>query len=193
MGQTTISASRFEVVGHARNDGGLLRVFSAEVSKLRLNNLQQLQNHGADTAKMARASAAFEAFADAVDVYVSRIILRIHFRGFRYEHALNAESGQFLGVGLLRAGIFGEIFGGAELLGVDENRRGHGGAVLARSFDQRQVALVQRAHGGDKAEDAIGGVLLVCELFHPGHGSNDFHGRDQVRRSQRWNARDKNE
>jgi hypothetical protein len=76
----------------------------------------------------------------------------------------------------LCARVFGEILGGAELLGVHENGRGDGSAVLVRSFDQRKVSFMQRAHGRNKTYDAIGGVLLARELFHPGDGSNDFHG-----------------
>jgi hypothetical protein len=41
------------------------------------------------------------------------------------------------------------------------------------------VSGVQRAHCGDEADDAIFGARLPRVFFHPGYGSDDFHGESR--------------
>ena len=52
------------------------------------------------------------------------------------------------------AGIFLQIFAGAELLGIDEDRNDDWRTLKFRCVHQRKMALMQGAHGGDQAERA---------------------------------------
>ena len=64
-------------------------------------------------------------------------------------------------VGVEGARIAGEVFVGAELGGVDEDADGDESARFARGANQRGMARVQRAHGGDKA-DGIAAVVALA-------------------------------
>ena len=46
---------------------------------------------------------------------------------------------------------------------------------MLRYSAQRGVSGMQRAHGGDEADDPAFGAGLARGLFHPGDGADGFH------------------
>src|SRR5258707_13839459 len=53
-----------QVARHLRDDADLLRVLAAEISEVRLHDLQELHDDGGDATKMAGTRTAFEAVAE---------------------------------------------------------------------------------------------------------------------------------
>jgi hypothetical protein len=83
-----------------------------------------------------------------IDAEFLRLRIQVFF-GRREQH-VHAFLFQLVDVGLEGARILVEILVRAELQAVDEDRGDHRVAVLARQAHQRQVALVQIAHGRDE-------------------------------------------
>ena len=74
------------------------------------------------------------------------------------------------------AGINGEVLMGAELGGVDEDADGDLAAGGAGGADQRGVAGVESAHGGDEADQVSASVpFFTGPLAELGDGVEDFH------------------
>jgi hypothetical protein len=82
---------------------------------------------------------------------------------------------QFFGIGRQSAWILRKVLGRTELHRIHENTRYHGRTLLPGLLDQRQVPLMQGAHSGNQADNAIFVALPAREFFHPGNSSNDFH------------------
>ena len=101
----------------------------------------------------------------------------IHFAGFGSEEIIHAEFFKSGGVVLESAWILLQIFAGTELHRIHENRGYDRGTILLRRADQRDMAFVQRAHGGDEAEDVLFGAGVAGDLLHPFDGADDFHVR----------------
>ena len=64
-----------------------------------------------------------------------------------------------LEVGAEVARVLVEVFVGAELQRVDEDRDDHGVGELPCAVDEGEVALVQRAHGRNECDGAAGELL----------------------------------
>ena len=133
---------------HAR----LLRVFAAKIGESRSDDFQQLQHHGGHAAKMAGPHAAFEAIAKALDAYGGAKSGRIHLLGGGSEQNVHARLFAASAVGLQMRADISRNPRRAELFGIDKNRDDHGTRFAPRRFDQREMAGVQRAHGGHEAD-----------------------------------------
>ena len=140
-----------------------------------LHDFEKFEHDGGDAAEMAGARAAFEAVAEAVDIDVGAKAGRIDVGGLRREDGIDARGLEFLGVGIEGTRIFGEIFVGAELGGVEEYRRDDLRTFAAGTIDERHVAGVERAHCRHEADDFVFGAREVRGLFHPGDGADCFH------------------
>ncbi len=161
-----------ELVGHAAHDHQLLVVLLAEHRHARLHAREQLHHHRAHALEEAGAEFAFEDVAQVVrrlDAVFLRLGVHVALGG-REQH-VDAFLLQLLDVCLQRARVFVEVFVGAELQPVDEDRRDHRVAVLARQAHQAQVALMQVAHGRHEG-DAVLAAQLVAQFLDRG---DDFH------------------
>src|SRR5580692_6951136 len=104
---------------------------------------------------MAGARAAFEALAELFHRNVSGKSLGIHFLHGRREEIVDTEFFERGGILFKRTRIFGEIFGRTELCGIHEDRGNDRRTLPARFANEREMALVKRAHRGDEADDAF--------------------------------------
>jgi hypothetical protein len=64
------------------------------------------------------------------------------------------------------------------LQGVDEDAGGNMSAIALCRIDKREMARVQRAHGGHKGERAVA-AKLAGSVLHLGNGSDDTHEINQ--------------
>jgi hypothetical protein len=142
--------------GHAPHDHQLLVVLLAEHGHARLHAAEQLHHHRADALEEARAELAFQDVAQVIRrLHAVFLRLRVHVRLGRREQHVHAFALQLLDVVLQRARVFVEVLVRAELQAVDEDRRHHRVAMLARQAHQRQVAFVQVAHGRDESDAVL--------------------------------------
>ena len=165
-----------QIARHLPDDARLLRVLAAEKRLLRLNDFEQLQYDGRDAAKMSRPHAPFEAFREALDIHPGAKSRRINFRGLGREQIIDARVFQLFAVRFERARIFLEIFAGAKLRGIHENGSDHRLAFGDGRANEREMARVQRAHGGHEAGGAAFGARLARHLLHPFDGVDGFQG-----------------
>src|SRR6185437_11851702 len=76
--------------------------------------------------------------------------------------------------------IFLKVLGRSKLLGIDENRDGHGGTLAQRGANQRKVPLMQRAHRRRQAGNAPRISRLASALLHPFNCADDLHEGRQL-------------
>src|SRR2546423_1019105 len=88
-----------QISHHLRNNADLLRVLTPEVSEMRLNDFQQLENHGGYTAEVARTRAALETVTQSFDLYVGVKVLGINFRRVGKKQKIDAGGLEFLRIG----------------------------------------------------------------------------------------------
>ena len=89
------------------------------------------------------------------------------------KHHRHALAFQFVGVFLQGTRVAVEIFALAKLQAVDKNTHHHRIGMLVRRAHQRQMPLVQIAHGGHKSHFA--GVFTPLPQL--GNGMNDLHNK----------------
>ena len=155
---------KVEVAGHGAEDGDLGGVLLAEEGAVRLEDVEELGDDGADAAEVAGAGLAVEAVAQVAWIDESAQAARgVHLRGHRSEDQVYAFFFEEVEVGVERAGVAGEVFIGAELGGVDEDGGGYVGAGLAGGADEAEVALVESAHSGDEAQRCLRGSAESTE------------------------------
>ena len=130
---------------------------------------------------MAGPRRAVERLGDAGDGHRGGETRRIHFLDGGGEQQVAAGAGEQFGVARLAAGIGLEILVRAELRGVDEDADHDAVGMQARQLHQRQVALVQRAHGRRKAHTlsrrAPGAHLGAQRLDGPDDGEGRLRHR----------------
>ncbi len=162
-----------KLAAHITHHHQLLVILLAEHGHLRLHARKQFQHDGGDTGEEAGTELALERIAQVGRRVDAEFLgLRVQVLLGRREQHVHAFLFQFFHVGLEGARVLVEVFVGAELQAVDEDGRDHRIAMLARQSHQRQVALVQVAHGGNK-----GGAQLTAELVTQFfNGGDDFHG-----------------
>jgi hypothetical protein len=125
---------------------------------------------GGDSAEVARAGDAVEAVGDFGNFDEGGGAGGIHLVDGRREEDIDLFGAKQVAVGVEGARVFGEVLGGAELLRVDEDGRHHDVAGGARGMDQREMAFVERAHGGHESDGAA-----LCS--RGGNGSAGFSNR----------------
>ena len=74
-----------QIARHLPDDARLLRVLAPEKRFLRLNDFEQLQDHGRDAAKMPLPHSPIEALREALDIHPGAKSRRINFRGLGRE------------------------------------------------------------------------------------------------------------
>ena len=75
-----------QVLHELADHGELLRVFLAKVRAVGLDNIEQLQHHGCDAAKMPWTKLAAQVVADLVYLHESALRAGIHLRGGRRKY-----------------------------------------------------------------------------------------------------------
>jgi hypothetical protein len=132
----------------------------AEHRDARMHARHQLHHHGAHALEKTGAEFAFEDVAQIVRrMHAILLWLRIQIVLGRREQHVDAFLLELVDVGSERARIFVEILIWTELQPVNEDTRHDRIAVLAREPHQRQMALVQIAHGRNE-----GGAILAAQL-----------------------------
>src|SRR5579863_5026056 len=126
---------------------------------------------------MAGARPAFEAITESLDVDVRPITGWINVGRLRRKNRINSGFCELLRIRFKRPRILREVFFRPELRWIDEDRRDNSRAFATSAFDKRQMTGVQRAHRRHKADDFIFGAREASRFFHPGYGSDYFHGQ----------------
>src|SRR5690606_19138057 len=146
-----------EVADHATDDGELLVVLFAEIGAVGGRGGEELGADGGHAAEMAGPEVAAKTFGKPFDLDEGAGLLGVHLFGGGSEEPVDAG---FLAGGEIfveAARIVCEVARLVELRWVDEEGDDGAGAVSGRAADQLDVAGVQRAHGGHKA-DALAAV-----------------------------------
>ena len=104
------------------------------------------------TAEEMGTKIALQALRGAADLDGRRESGRVHDLDVRCEQQMASRAGQQLAIPRLLPGIGAEIFACGELGRVDEDAGDHPVGPVNGLAHQRQMALVQRAHGRNKAD-----------------------------------------
>src|SRR3954454_15154105 len=151
-----------EVADEAAYDGGLLGVLLAEVRGVGLRHVEELAYDGRDALEVACAPViALQVLGEARHPDRRREAGRVHLRDRRGEEEVGAGGLRLAGVARLVEGVGVEGRGLVELRRVDEERDNDDVVLVARRADEAEVAVVQRAHGGDEADAAAGAARAV--------------------------------
>ena len=126
---------------------------------------------------MAGAGLAVETFAQCGNFDESRIgAIGIKFLDGGREKNIRAFGSSQRAVGLEGAGVAREVLVGAELRGVDEEADGDVRTGGASGANERRVACVQSAHGGNKAESvAASGAQVAGPVAQFSYGAKNLH------------------
>ena len=136
-------------------DRDLLGVLLAEVGAVGLDHVEQLRDDGADAGEVARAAVrALEDLAEALDDHLRARAGAVDLVLLGCEQDVGAVPLGDVAVAALVARVGLEVARVVELRGVDEQRDDDHVVLLARGADQRLVAGVEGAHGGDEADAA---------------------------------------
>ena len=167
-----------EVGNQASDDDELLGVLLAEVGDIGQHRAQQL---GDDRCDAAEVSAAPHGSLEAVGQSAEHLDARREAVGVKLGHRRREQQraaglgGQPRVLGLV-ARIAGQVGRLVELRGVDEQADDDQVALGGGPADQRQVALVQRAHGRHEPDRARAGRARLRELLTQlGDGAHDPH------------------
>src|SRR6516162_8151943 len=100
---------------------------------------------------------------------------RVHLGHGRGEDDVGTGFGAHGDVGVERAGVERDVLRVAELQRVHEDAHHDDVALAGRPGDERDVALVERAHGRDEGDVAAGGAGAVELGPTAGGGLDDVH------------------
>ncbi len=120
--------------------------------------MEELGDDGGDAGEVAGAGGSVEAVACARDGDGGGGSGGVHLFDGGGEEEVYAFGFEGLYVGVEGAGVFGQVFAGAELERVDEDGGGYDVVFGAGSADEGEVAFVEGSHGWDEAEGAGAGV-----------------------------------
>lgn len=170
-----------EVADHAADDDGLLDVLLAEVDAVGLDDVEQLGAHGGDAAEEDGSRRALELVGQRRDGHEAAVAVdvrgrwqrRVHDLGRRREDGLDAaarrggrqlvvQRAQLLEVSVPRLRVRVEVLVDAELGGVDVDGDVDVVRLLGGLAHEREMAVVQCAHGGDHADAPLGQHLLAA-------------------------------
>jgi len=169
---------KIEIAHHGAENGNLRGILLAEVGSVGRDDVKELGDDGGHSAKVAGTAGAVEAVAGAGDFNEGGCSGgRERFSGWSEEN-VNTGSGERGAVCVKGAWIAAEVLVGAELQGVDEDAGGNMSAIALCRIDKREMARVQRAHGGHKSERAAA-AKLAGSVLHLGNGSDDTHEINQ--------------
>ncbi len=149
-----------------------MKVFPAENSDMRLEDLEKFKHDGADSAEMAGARAAAESETDAGLIHPTGEVGPVHLVRGRSKQEIDAMFPAKSLVFDKRAGITGEVLFGPELGWIDKDGcddRAVGSGDGAGAVKKRGVPPVQCAHGWN--EDTETGCSQA-DLMGPGIGAD---------------------
>ena len=167
---TLISTGDVEVADELLHDSDLLRVLLAEPRDLRADEVEQLQADGRDAAEVAGPVRALEPVRRARRLDPRREPVRVHLGGGRREDDVDAVLGGERGVAVEVARVRAEVGALGELRRVDEDARDQHVALGSRRLEQRRVAVVQRAHRRDEADDPVPRQVELADRARDDHG-----------------------
>lgn len=164
------------------DDSYLLEILLAEVGALRLGEVEETADNDGDTGEVARATGTFHYFLDRAEVVDVADRLGVHLLDGGDESnelalvGLGSLEGGYLGeVGIDGAGVLFEVLLVVELDGVDEKADDYEVVFAASARDERQVAFVKCAHGGDEAYGKMIFFGVADGLSEGGCGVNCLH------------------
>lgn len=169
-----------EVFNHAADDGELLVVFFAEDGGGGLDDVEEFEDNKTDTVEVAGAAGATEVGGEVGFDDVDGAVGEVDFVWFGCENHIDANVGAEGEVGVELAGVFGEVFFGAELGGVDKDADGDASVCAGEFFcfaHESEVAFVEGAHSRHKDEWGVERLLLPVT-----------DGLDGVEQSRRWES-----
>jgi hypothetical protein len=150
-----------QVAGERAHDGELLGVLLAEDGDVGAHEAEERGDHRRHALEVAGPAVALEAGRRALDPHSRRGAGRVDGGDLGQEDEIAAGRGEARRIALLVARIALEVGRVVELRRVDENRDDDARSVLPRQLDQRQVAVVERAHGRHEADPFAGGAPLA--------------------------------
>lgn len=169
-----------QIPHHLFDDGHLLGVFLAEVRFLRLDGVEQFGDDGRHPTEVAGAHGPFEELGQLFDLHPGLEAGGIHLFLRGRPDDIGALVAEFRQVAFHIAGVGGQVFVGAKLGGVDENRGGNGFTGHAGGVDEGEVSLMEGAHRRDEAErfgewgegsaegeqggEGLHGLILLCSF-----------------------------
>ncbi len=165
-----------KILDHAGEHLGLLRILQAVVRAVAFGEIEELAANCGDAAEMDRAGAAAEDFGDrAGHFHPGHVRVRIHFCRRRCEEKVRAGCFGYLCVSVQGSRVGFIVFVWPKLGGVYENGGDDEIIFTPCCLDQRSVAFVKRAHGGDQADGFSFGFALVYIGFQFFDAVNDVH------------------
>ena len=142
-----------EVFGHTANNSQLLVVFDTKDSFVRLNYIKQFAYHGGNPFKMTGTAGTAEHIghsrADNATLGIQPIGVHLGILGMK--QIITAAVAKLVTVPLVGAGILVPVFIETKLQGIHKDRADNNIAAAASLFDQRQMAIMEVAHGRHKA------------------------------------------
>ena len=117
-----------------------------------LDETEQATNNRGDSVKVTWAEFALKHIGQTHDRYIGGEALRVDFLGLGHIDRVDTEWGQLLCVLDFGARIIGQILGVVELFGVHKDRDDHPVTTCLCGLNQRQMPLMQRAHGRNHAD-----------------------------------------
>ena len=165
-----------KILDHAGEHLGLLCILQAVVCAVTFGEVEELAANGSNAAEMDGAGAAAEDFGDrAGHFHPSHVRVRIHFCRRRSKEKVGAGCFCYLRVSVQGSRVGFIVFVWSELGGVYENGGNDEIIFTPCCLDQRSVAFVKRAHGGDQADGFPFGFALVYIGFQFFDAVNDVH------------------
>ncbi len=146
-----------EIADHGAEHGDLGGVLLTEEGAVGGEDVEELADNRGDAAKVTGPGGAVEPVAEFAWVDEGAEAAGGVHVGCRWgEEEVDPFGFEQGTVRVEGARVFGEVLGGTKLGGVDEEGGSHEVAGLPGRLDERQVALMQRAHGGDETQGERG-------------------------------------
>ena len=165
-----------EVADKTADDDDLLSIFLAKEGFIGASDVHQFRNDRSDAAEMDWALSPAEFMGNVtIDIDIRAVAFRIHFRRFRMEDGIDADTFQFLAVFIEAARISVIVFVRAELGRVDEDRSDDDVAFGFGSPHQGQMTFVESPHGRDQTDDLTSFFLFTSKCLHFFDSTENFH------------------
>src|ERR1044071_5893627 len=164
-----------EIAHHPADHLELLIIFFPENGDLRLNDIEKLGNDRGHAAKMVRPHGSTERQGQLLGLDRGLRGGPTNLRGGGKEKRVDAFVLQKPLVTLQVAWIRREVLAWTELHRVDEDRHDNALAALLGVAHQREMPLVQVAHGRHEHDAAIPAALVGAPAAHGGDRFEDLH------------------
>ena len=141
-----------EIADELLDDEELLIVLLAEHRHVRRGLQQELGHNRGHAVEMIGSGRAAEILGEARQAHFGGEARRVHFLAARGIEEMGGGCRELLPVGRLVAGVAREILARPKLDGIEENRDHHARGVALGDVGQREMARMQRAHGGHERD-----------------------------------------